>query len=224
MMPVPRTRIASRWWLCLLLHLACGLCFFDFFAQKEPVSTVKGETVKTGSYSHLKLLKRLRKADEAEKSWKAFCKETGYKSTSDMPEDVLEQFVLNPEHHSADRLSAFALEARLPKVASDFEDDEMEFGGFMDSNLYGLVKSDKEQQEERRQRVIQIRSFMSDPEKAKLWRRFCLEAEDPDDEESRAVRSEMAARSDLGRRKTALESWLDAETGKAPPGGNKWGV
>ena len=223
-MPVSRTRIASRWWLCLLLHLACGLCFFDFFAQKEPVSTVKGETVKTGSYNHLKLLKRLRKAAEAEKSWKEYCKETGYKSTSDMPEDVLEQFVLNPEHHSADRLSAFALEARLPKVASDYEDDEMEFGGFMDSNLYGLVKSDKEQQEERRQRVVQIRGFMSDPEKAKLWRRFCLEAEDPDDEESRAVRAEMAARSDLGRRKTALESWLDAETGKAPPGGKKWGV
>ena len=34
---------------------------------------------------------------------------------------------------------------------------------------------------------------------------------DPDDEESRAVRAEMASRSQLGRRKTALESFLDAD-------------
>ena len=34
---------------------------------------------------------------------------------------------------------------------------------------------------------------------------------DPDDEDSRAVRAEMASRSELGRRKTALESFLDAD-------------
>jgi hypothetical protein len=34
---------------------------------------------------------------------------------------------------------------------------------------------------------------------------------DPDDEDSRAVRAEMASRSGLGRRKTALESFLDAD-------------
>ena len=208
----------------MLACLACEQCFFDFFANQDPGSSVNKTGVKTGSYSHLKLLKRLRKVTATDRSWKEYCKQTGYASTSDMPEDVLENFVLNPVHHPADCLSAFACEARLPKVSTDFEDDELELGGFMDSNLYGLVKSEKEQQAEQEKRVLQITAFIRDPKKAELWRTFCLEASDPDDEESRAVRAEMAARSDLGRRKTALESWLDAETGKAPPSGNKWGV
>ena len=219
-----RKRFRFLFPLLPLLHLAWQPCFFDFFA-KEPTSSIKGASVTTGSYSHLKLLKRLRRAAATDKAWKSFCKENGYKSTLDMPEDVLEKFVLDPLHHSEDFLSEFAHGAGLPKVTNDFEDDEMELGGFMDSNLYGLIKSDKERQEEQRKRVAQVKSFISDPKHADMWRRFCLEAPDPDDEESRAVRAEMAARSDLGRQKTALESWLDAETGKAPPSsGNKWGL
>ena len=206
-----------------LLHLASWPCFFDFFA-KEPTPTVKGSDIKTASYSHLKLLRRLRKTKAIDESWNSFCRETGFKSTLDMPEDVLEQFVLNPELHSRVFLSAFANEAKLPKLSNDFEDDELELGGFMDSNMYGLVKSEKELQEEQRKLAVQIKNFVTDETKAALWRGFCLEAPDPDDEESKAVRGEMAARSELGRRKTALESWLDAETGKAPPGENKFGI
>ena len=47
---------------------------------------------------------------------------------------------------------------------------------------------------------------------------------DPDDAESRAVRGEMATRSELGRRKTALESFLDAESWQKWTGGWLVGV
>eukprot|EP00913_Durusdinium_trenchii_P010644 g9986.t1 len=74
--------------------------------------------------------------------------------------------------------------------------------------LNGLRKWDKA--EERWTQYLGVLSW---------WDRW-----DPDDADSRAVRGEMASRSELGRRKTALESWLDAETGKAPPSGEKWGA
>mmetsp|Transcript_42129 Transcript_42129/g.78314 ORF Transcript_42129/g.78314 Transcript_42129/m.78314 type:complete len:220 (+) Transcript_42129:56-715(+) len=210
-------------WLVMVLYVGTsGSVFFDFFGKPQPPQP-KAEKRATGDYGQLKLLRRIRRSADVEERWQEYCRQTGFKSTTDMPAEVLQEFLSNPLHHETDTLKSFASAAKLPAVSIESDDDE-DFGGFMDANLYGLVQSDKQREEERSKLVLQVSRYILETANAEKWRRFCLQMSDPDDEESKAVRAEMAVRSEIGRRKTPLESWLDAETGKAAPSGNKWGV
>eukprot|EP00438_Fugacium_kawagutii_P005900 Skav214435 [mRNA] locus=scaffold586:438313:451290:+ [translate_table: standard] len=129
--------------------------FFDFFGKPPEEEVVeKGKA----SYSQLKILNALRKWSKAEGRWKEYCAQVGG-SDSTMPAEQ--------------------------------------------------VKSEKQLEAERIKLANQVRDFIAGPENAKEDH-----ALDPDDDESRAVRAEMATRSELGRRKTALESFLDAAPGR----------
>ncbi|CAK9084093.1 unnamed protein product [Durusdinium trenchii] len=206
----------------LLSFCLGGVAFFDFFATQKDAPE-KGE-VPTASYGQLKVLNGLRKWDKAEERWTQYSRETGF-SDSTMPANLVQDFILQPENYKTNLLKSFASLAKLPSLQVDADEDEMEYGGFMDSNRFGMVKSDKQLEAQQAELAGQVRRFIAaKSENAAEWESFCLDRWDPDDADSRAVRGEMASRSELGRRKTALESWLDAETGKAPPSGEKWGV
>ncbi|CAL1164329.1 unnamed protein product [Cladocopium goreaui] len=205
-----RRRLGAVLWLSLLS--LPGLGFFDFFAKPEEEDAPKGK-VATASYSQLKILNALRKWNKADGRWKEYCKDTGFTDTS-MPADQVQGFILMPENYKTDFLKSFTSHAKLPSLRVDADEDEMEFGGFMDSNRFGIVKSEKQLEAEQSKLATQVSDFIAGkPENAEVWEKFVLEENtlDPDDDESRAVRAEMASRSQLGRRKTALESFLDAD-------------
>ena len=118
------------------------------------------------------------------------------------------------------------------------QQEEMEFGGFMDSNLFGQaggpkgsirpfvleVKSEEQMEAFQVKLAKQIAGYVQASEDgAQLWEDFCMAADlDPDSEDSRRVRGEMATRIELGRRKTPLESFLEAAPRRSRQGWRTW--
>eukprot|EP00434_Breviolum_minutum_P019292 symbB.v1.2.017004.t1/scaffold1286.1/size126767/6 len=185
--------------------------FFDFFANDKEETKV--EKVATATYAQLKVLTVLRKWEKTDSRWKEYCRGTGF-TQSTMPTELVQDFILEPKNYKTDALKSFTSLAKLPSLMVE-ADEEEEFGGFMDSNRFGFVKSEKQLEAEQAKLAKQVSDFLAGKaENAELWKKFVLEDVllDPDDAESRAVRGEMATRSELGRRKTALESFLDAES------------
>ncbi|CAJ1428536.1 unnamed protein product [Effrenium voratum] len=221
-MPFRRSKALTRGAAVLLLGCGLSVGFFDFFGKPAPEPD-KSE-VKTASYGQLKVLTSLRKSKQTSERWDQLCQSTGC-GVETMPAEVVREFILEPLNHKTGFLQSFASVAALPQLPAQV--DEEELGGFMDSNRFGLVKSPKQLAEEQVKLAQQVQSFIAESEaNAAQWRQFCLDKEDlfdPEDEESHAVRHEMGVRSELGRRKTALESWLDAQTGNEPKA-NGWGV
>lgn len=211
------------------------LAFFDFFGTPPPSETSdkgKGNEDKTVSYGQLKMLKFLRQSREVDKRWATHCDAAG--ATGDpicsLPATFVQEFLLDPQNHKSEFLKAFLEYARLDPVSvpSDVDDDDEDFGGFMDSNRFGFIQSEKWLKTEKDHLVARVNDFCAaGPDKGSTWERYCRRMqpwEDPDDEESQAVRDEMGKRSELGKRKSALDSWYDAQTKAAPPSKRKWGV
>lgn len=214
--------------------------FFDFFGkpsagpEERRADDARGPAAAT--YGQLKALKLLRASLDVDQRWATYCSDSNLSavgeaedSDSNLSAAFVKQFLVDPANHQSQFLKQFLEHAKLDpvRVPRDIDDDDEDLGGFMDSNSFGLVKSEKWLKEEKRLLAVKISRFKaSGPEELGTWERFCermQDWEDPDDEESQAVRNEMGMREGLGQRKTALESWLDAAQGKVPRTGNKWG-
>eukprot|EP00931_Biecheleriopsis_adriatica_P027533 TRINITY_DN16554_c0_g1_i3.p1 TRINITY_DN16554_c0_g1~~TRINITY_DN16554_c0_g1_i3.p1 ORF type:complete len:247 (+),score=51.39 TRINITY_DN16554_c0_g1_i3:28-768(+) len=218
---------------CLLAtYTICEVTFFDFFGKPPDTPSTRETGLKTASYGQIMTLKRLRKSQEVDSRWLSYCEAANASAAevAKLPMGFVQTFLLEPCNHGNTFLKTFVSEAKLsPVIVPDsVDDDEEDFGGFMDSNRFGLVKSEKWLKAEKRLLAERVQQYLSSPENVERWQRYCKREEetvDPDDEESDEVRQEMASRSVIGRPKTALESWYDAQAGKAPPPSKrKWGV
>lgn len=211
--------------------------FFDFFGKPggDSASTVKKEKT-TATYTQQKALRSLRRNLETQARWEDYCvaaNRTVDCSVAELPKEFVQAFLADPAHYDSGLLKGFCELWKLGgvEVPRNIDDDEDDFGGFMDSNSFGLVKSEKWLKAENDLLARKVQQYRDlGPEEAGRWQRYLdrqlREVVDPDDEESRAVRGEMAMRTEGARRKTALESWVDVQEGKAAPGsgGNKWGT
>mmetsp|Transcript_50693 Transcript_50693/g.156922 ORF Transcript_50693/g.156922 Transcript_50693/m.156922 type:complete len:253 (+) Transcript_50693:87-845(+) len=215
---------------------ASPIAFFDFFGKPptEQQQQESGEAASSGpkmaTPGQMKAQRLLRaQTRDAQLRWAELCDAEGHSADSSaLPADFVQDFVLDPNNHKNDFLNGFLNRARLDpvEVPDDVDDEEEEFGGFMDSNRFGLIKSEAWKKAEKQLLVARISENL--PERQDSWERYCSQIEswdDPDDEESQEVRNEMGMRSEIGRRKTALESWHEAQMGRAPQEDpNKWGV
>eukprot|EP00440_Ansanella_granifera_P022844 gb/GFBE01024808.1/.p1 GENE.gb/GFBE01024808.1/~~gb/GFBE01024808.1/.p1 ORF type:complete len:247 (+),score=62.99 gb/GFBE01024808.1/:1-741(+) len=218
----------------LTVHRICEPAFFDFFGKPpDSGADAKGDSgPKLATLGQMQMLKQLREVRETDQAWTQHCDAANVSTgnVADMPADFVQSFLLDPVHHRSDVLKGFMSFANLAPVSvpSNIDDDEEEFGGFMDSNMFGIVKSDKWLKAEQELLAKRVREFVTaGPEQAVKWKRYCRQlqdGEDPDDDESQEVRNEMAMRTEVGRRKSALDAWYDAQSGKAPPSTKKWGV
>lgn len=210
---------------------ASRIAFFDFFGkpsteqqQESKEIAVSGPKMATSSQMKAQRVLRAQLRD-AQLRWAELCDAAGHSADSEtLPADFVMDFVLDPNNHNNDFLNGFLKRARLDpvEVPNDVDDEEEEFGGFMDSNRFGLIKSEAWKKAEKQLLVARISENL--PERQEGWQQYCNQIEsweDPDDEESQEVRNEMGVRSELGRRKSALESWNDAQSGKAPRDLNK---
>mmetsp|Transcript_3924 Transcript_3924/g.7960 ORF Transcript_3924/g.7960 Transcript_3924/m.7960 type:complete len:252 (-) Transcript_3924:49-804(-) len=211
------------------------IAFFDFFGnpsieqQQQESEEAANSGPKMATSGQMKAQRLLRsQLRDAQLRWAELCDAANHSADSSvLPADFVQDFVLDPNNHKNDFLNGFLKRARLDpvQVPNDVDEEEEEFGGFMDSNRFGLIKSEAWKKAEKKLLVARISENL--PERRDSWEQYCIQIEswdDPDDEESQAVRNEMGMRSEIGRKKTALESWNEAQAGRVPRDQNKWGV
>ncbi|CAK0902498.1 unnamed protein product [Prorocentrum cordatum] len=91
-----------------------------------------------------------------------YCSAAGEAEDSDssLPAAFVKQFLVDPANHKSEFLKSFLEHAELDpvRVPRDIDDDDEDLGGFMDSNSFGLVKSEKWLNEEKRLLAEKIRS------------------------------------------------------------------
>jgi len=228
---------AASWRCGTVAKAPHHVAFFDFFGkpQPPPESPEPGGNAAAGlaSVGQRSALAQLRRTPEVQRRWVLHCQaanRTSDASARELPAVFVHEFLVDPDNYDSKFLKAFLELAKLDpvRVPSDVDDDDEELGGFMDSNRFGLIKSEKWLRAEKELLVGSVNRFRAaGPENTSTWERYCKRLErqvDPEDEESQAVRNEMAMRSELGPRKSTLDAWYDAQTMAAPPRSEKWGI
>eukprot|EP00929_Paragymnodinium_shiwhaense_P053983 TRINITY_DN27060_c0_g1_i1.p1 TRINITY_DN27060_c0_g1~~TRINITY_DN27060_c0_g1_i1.p1 ORF type:complete len:270 (+),score=42.01 TRINITY_DN27060_c0_g1_i1:63-872(+) len=204
-----------------------GNAFFEFLG-KPPKPSAEAAESPASSYATGKQLKVLRilqhQSSEIATKWQAYREEQKIEVLEKCPQETLKSFLEDPGNHNNDFLKGFMEKEKLEPVTvpsyldNDVEDDD--FGGFMDSNSFGLVKSDKWYAAERELMAERISTFLQSSKMAPVsWSSYCrkLESwEDPDDSDSEEIRAKMSMTTELGRKLTPLEAWNEINSGNGP--------
>jgi len=175
------------------------------FLPPEP----ENSAVKTKTFAQIQALGKLRKSATVDQTWKAFEQaDVNHAEVSKLPAEFVDKFIANPNLYTSDFLKGFLGFAKLDPIS-------------VPANSYGLVKSPKWYRKEKELLVTTIREFQqAGSDQSALFHKYIQEAGeqiDPDHDDSQDdMRNEMAMRNTLGRRKTALESWIDAQSGVPP--------
>jgi len=221
-----------------------GLGFFDFLnsvtekakpeeiVRKSDLVDKDGNKVLLATYQQVKIIDRLRRSSKGiAEQWNDYLNETGSNLTkkspiAKMPEEFVQDFIDTPTSYPAQLQKEFLKTVNLTAVTVSASFEAEEKRGEKRSKLLGkssmnMVKSDKWFAEERRglaRQIIELKQ--KDAEGLGQWQAWVDALEngddDADDEDSKMIRAEMFMRSTTGRKKTALESWYDAQNGRVP--------